>query len=331
MKYFSLLFLSLFCSITMYSQDVVIKGIPRDTTYNLHDTFVKQQRYYPFINEITSSLPAGVTAYENIVYSKPNEGRELLMNIYRPDDKKQYPVLLMVHGGGWSSGTLSLQMPMAQQMATKGYVAIPVEYRLSPEAKYPAAVFDLKTAVRWVRANAEKYGMDTTFIAISGCSAGGQLAALIGTTNLQEGYEQKNEYKEYSSRVNAVVNIDGCTDFTVGTALQDVEESVKKMRLPASVKWFGGTIDVKRDLWIAASPVFHITKNSAPICFINSDVPRFHDGMEETIKRLNVYNIYTEVHTLAKSPHTFWLYDPWFVPTVNYMADYLAKMISLKK
>ena len=331
MKYFSFLIGGLLCSATLFCQDIVVKGIPRDTTYNLHDTFIRQQRYHPFIKERTSKLPAGVKAYENIIYSRPNEGRELLLNIYRPDNKKSYPVLLMVHGGGWSSGTLSLQIPMAEQIALKGYVTIPVEYRLSPEAKYPAAVYDLKTAVRWIRANAEKYGIDTSFIAISGCSAGGQLAALIGTTNLQEAYEEKKEYKGYLSSVDAVVNIDGCTDFTVETALQDIEKSIQNNRLPASVKWFGGTINVKRDLWIAASPVFHVTQNSAPICFINSGVARFHDGMDDIIKKLNTYDIYSEIHTLPESPHTFWLYDPWFEPTVNYATDFMAKMIALKK
>lgn len=330
MKYFSLLAIILLYGTSLLSQEVVIKGIPRDTTYNLHDAFIKQKRFYPFIKEITPVLPAGVKVYENIVYSKPNEGRELLLNIYRPDDGILYPALLMVHGGGWSSGTLSLQIPMAEQIALKGYVTIPIEYRLSPESKYPAAVYDIKAAVRWVRANSEKYGIDTAFIAISGCSAGGQLAALVGTTNAQESYEEKRECKDYSSTVNAVVNIDGCTDFTVETALQYVDEAIKKNKLPASVKWFGGAINVKKDLWIAASPVFHVTENSAPICFINSSVVRFHDGMDETIEKLNRYNIYSEVHTLSDSPHTFWLFDPWFQPTVDYTVNYLNKMIVFK-
>lgn len=319
------------CSASLFCQDIVIKGVPRDTTYNLHDTFLKQQRFYPFIKEVVASSPAGVKIYENVVYSKPNEGRELLLNVYRPNDKKKYPALIMVHGGGWNSGTLSLQIPMAEQIALAGYVTIPVEYRLSPEAKYPAGVHDVKTAVRWVRANADKYGIDTSFIAISGCSAGGQLAALIGTTNLQDAYEDKREYKEYLSTVDAVVNVDGSTDFTVPTALKDVEVAIAKKQLPASVKWFGGTIDVKRDLWVEASPVFHVTKNSAPICFINSAVVRFHDGMDDTRANLDKYGIYSELHTFPESPHTFWLYDPWFKPTVDYTVSFLNKMVGAKK
>lgn len=66
----------------------------------------------------------------------------------------------MIHGGGWNSGSLELQVPMAQQIATKGYVTIPVEYRLIPEALYPAGVEDLEDAIEWIYKNAKRYGID---------------------------------------------------------------------------------------------------------------------------------------------------------------------------
>lgn len=76
----------------------------------------------------------------------------------------------MIHGGGWNSGSLELQVPMAQQIATKGYVTIPVEYRLIPEALYPAGVEDLEDAIEWIYKNAKRYGIDKKKIAVSGCS-----------------------------------------------------------------------------------------------------------------------------------------------------------------
>lgn len=300
--------------------------VPRDTSFALYSTYVKESKRRPYIKMVKPDLPQGMLAFENIGYSHPYEGRLLLLNIYRPDNKNKYPALILVHGGGWSSGNLSMEVPMAQAVAQKGYVTIPVEYRLSPEAEYPAAVFDLKTAVRWVKANAEKYGIDTTHIAISGTSAGGQLAALIGSTNGQSQYEDRLEYSEYSSTVQAVINIDGITDFTDKTALENVRESLDKGKIPASVKWFGGNYDEKKDDWIAASSVFHITGQSAPICFINSSIDRFHDGRDQTIAKLNGYNIYSEVHTLPDTPHPFWLFDPWFETTTGYMTAFLDKM-----
>ena len=324
-----LVILLLFSSFS-HAQEVVINGIPRDTTFTLHGAYKSALRKYPHIQKALPGLPDNVKAIENITYSKPDRKRNLKLNIYRPKDKKKYPVLLMVHGGGWSSGDLSLQIPMAQQIAAKGYVAIPVEYRLSPEAKYPAAVEDLKTAIRWVRANAKKYAMDTTAIAISGCSAGGQLAMLVGMTNFQPQYELGKEYTGYASNVHAVINIDGVSRFST-EELNTTKASLAKKKMPASIKWIGATYDENKEVWVSVTPACHITKDSAPVCFINSSIPRFHGGRDEAIEKLSACNIYTEVHEHEDCPHPFWLFHPWFEPTVGYMTAFLDKMLSSKE
>lgn len=309
------------------SGQAMIDCIPRDTSFTVYSTYIKESKKRPYIKIIPPYLPDNVVAEENIVYSKPTAGRSLHLNLYRPDDQKIYPALLMIHGGGWNSGDLSQEIPMAQQIASKGYVTIPVEYRLSPEELYPAAVYDLKTAIRWMRANADEYGIDTTRIAVSGCSAGGQLATLLGVTNGQSSYEGVNrEYPNYSSEVQAVINIDGISDFTTKESLDGVLEAISKNKVSASVKWFGGTYEEKGNLWEEASSVYWVTDKSAPICFINSSIPRFHGGRDEIIDKLSAYNIYTEIHSLPDTPHPFWLFDPWFEPTVKYMIDYLNKI-----
>ncbi|RYF88104.1 MAG: alpha/beta hydrolase, partial [Chitinophagaceae bacterium] len=130
------------------------------------------------------AMPAGVKSKENVVYSKIGD-RKLLADVYYParKTKQGYPAVVMIFGGGWKSGDKSQNVPIAQQLAAKGYVAITIEYRLSPEAQYPAAVYDVKAAIRWLRAKAKKYNVDKSKIATLGMSAGGQLAALVGTTN----------------------------------------------------------------------------------------------------------------------------------------------------
>jgi len=326
MKRFATIILSVFLCGFLYSQTLVtIDGIPRDTSFTVHSAFVKEQKKRPYIEIVKPSLPKNVVAYEHVVYSNPEDGRHLHMNIYRPDDAKMYPVLLMVHGGGWSSGDLTLQVPMAQQIAARGYVTIPVEYRLSPEVAYPAAVYDLKTAIRWIRAHAYEYGIDTTKIAISGCSAGGQLAMLTGTTNFQSAYENPGEYSEYWSNVHAIINVDGISDFSTDELIA-TRESLAKGKTPASIKWLGATYEENNEVWLAASPVNHVAKDSAPVCFINSSIPRFHGGRDEVIEKLAVYNIYTEVHAIDDTPHPFWLFHPWFDTTVCYMVSFLDKV-----
>lgn len=326
MRYLLFLTLCFLFSGNAYCQTVIIDGIPRDTSFTVYSTYIKESKKRPHIQIVTPQKNKDIIAKEKVIYSQPNRNRNLHLNIYRPDDNKKYPALLLVHGGGWNSGDLTLQIPLAQAVAAKGYVAMPVEYRLSPEAIYPAAVHDLKNAIRWIRANADKYNIDTTKIAISGCSAGGQLAALIGTTNGQKNYENQSEYSEYSTTVHAVINIDGISDFTVPEALENVNASLAKNKIPASVKWLGGSFDDNKETWIEASSVYHVTESSAPICFINSSIPRFHDGRDEIIEKLNKYNIYTEVHTIEDTPHPFWLLHPWFDTTVKYMVDYLEKI-----
>jgi len=308
----------------------MIDGIPRDTSFTVHSAYNKALKKYPHIKKVLPQLPENVQAAEGVIYSTLNSGRKLKLNVYRPKDEGKYPVLLMVHGGGWSSGDLSLQIPMAQQIASKGYVTIPVEYRLSPEAKFPAAIYDLKIAIKWIRANTEIYGMDTTKIAISGCSAGGQLAILVGMTNFQPEYETPDEYIGYNANVHAVINIDGISDFSTDE-LSATRESLIKNKMPASIKWLGGTYEDMKEIWVAASPIYHVTKNSAPVMFINSSIPRFHGGRNEIIEKLTAYNIYTEVFAFDDSPHPFWLFHPWYQTTVDKTVSFLDKILKMKK
>lgn len=312
------------------AQTVVIDGIPRDTSFTVHSAYSKAIKTYPHIKKVLPQLPEGVQAVENITYSILLSGRELKLNIYRLQDNKKYPALLMVHGGGWNSGDLSLQIPMAQHIAAKGYVTIPVEYRLSPEATFPGAVYDIKVAIRWIRANAEQYGIDTTKIAISGCSAGGQLAMLTGMTNFQAEYEMVDELADYNANVHAVINIDGISDFLTDE-LDAVRESLVKGKTPSAIKWLGGTYEDTKNLWIAASPIYHVTKHSAPVLFINSSLPRFHSGRDEIIEKLSAYNIHTEVFSFDDTPHPFWLFHPWFEPTVDKIVSFLDKTLKMKK
>lgn len=318
--------IALFSSICLQAQTIVnIDGILKDTSFNVKDTYLKEIKGRPYIKIAEAEPNSMVKEMEGIIYSSPYMGRSLKVNIYRPNDDKKHPALLMVHGGGWASGDPSMEKPIALKIAQEGYVTIPVEYRLSPEAQYPAAVHDLKTAVRWLRANADKYGIDTTCIAMSGNSAGGQLASLIGNTNGQPAYEGHGEYQNYSSHIHAVINIDGSLDFTVPENIERVNADLAKGKTPALYRWIGASYTEQKNVWIAASPLFQVTALSAPTCFINSSIPRFHDGRDEMIAKFVEHGIYSEVETIDDTPHPFWLFHPWFDQTVSYMISFMNK------
>lgn len=300
--------------------------IPRDTTYNIPRVHRQIQNDYPYAIPVKDSLPKGVVGERNLVYatlpSTPFGKRDLHLDLFHPDKPGKYPALIMVHGGGWRSGDKSMEVPMAQMIASEGFVTVAVEYQLSLEAKYPAAVYNLKAAIRWMRANAEKYNIDCDRIAISGTSAGGQLASLVGMTNGIEKFEGDQGNNEFSSSVQAVIDIDGVLDFMAPSSL-----NLDRKSDSPDIIWLGGSFYEKPELWKEASSIFWVNEKSVPVLFLNSGFSRFHGGQDEMIGMMNGWGIYTEVHKFDVKVHPFWLFHPWVDQSVQYMVCFMKKIL----
>lgn len=291
--------------------------IPGDTSFTVRSTFVKESKKRPFIKVAEPAMPKGVLCKQNVVYASIGN-RKLYADVFYPAKKsaKGYPGVVMVFGGGWKSGDRSQNVPMAQQLAAKGYVAVTIDYRLSLETKYPAAVHDVKAAIRWLRANAKQYNLDASKIATLGMSAGGQLAALVGATNGNSKLEGDEGNIEQSSDVQAIIDMDGILAFHHPESAEGT----------VAAEWLGGTYAEKPEIWAEASALTYAGKNTPPMLFINSSNPRFHAGRDDMIKKLNAYGIYSEVHTFPDTPHPFWFFHPWFGPAVNYTVGFLDKV-----
>lgn len=291
---------------------------PLDTSYNIRSAYLKIKKNYPEVSPIQPESQKGVKEEKDVVYA--DAGRPLTLDVFYPvkNSKNCNPGVLLIYGGGWSSGEKANQIPMAQKLAAAGYVAVVTEYRLSPEAQYPAAVHDLKAAIRWMRANADQYNLDQSKIAVLGCSAGAQLATLLGTTGELEKLEGTVGVTDQSSSVQAIVNIDGIVSFIHPEASSEGEYAAK---------WLGGYKSEVPEIWKEASPLEYVNKITPPTLFINSAQPRFHAGRDDMIQVLNVNNIYNEVHILEGSPHSFWLVHPWFEPTFELTKDFLDKVL----
>lgn len=300
---------------------------PRDTSFTVYSAFTKAKKNYPYISVAKPALPRTVQAKTNLTYCTVGN-RNLQLDIFRPitSRKKEYPAVLFIHGGGWRSGDRSQHVPMAQQLAAKGYVTVTAEYRLSTEAIYPAAVTDLKAAVRWMRANAKAYAIDTTRIAVWGFSAGGQLAALLGTTNGDKTLEGEACHTSHSSSVQAIVDVDG----TLAFIHPESGEGNDSKGPSAATYWFGASKTEKPDLWHQAGALNHVTSTTPPIVFINSSVDRMHAGREDMINKLDAFHIYHEVHSFPDAPHPFPLFNPWFEPTLKYTVEFLDKVFKVK-
>lgn len=275
-----------------------------DTTYTVQSTFAKDRTQFPFIQIAKVQKDKKLIEQREIVY-KTIGSRALHLDAFYSNNKFSHPAVVLIHGGGWKSGNKSQMKSIAIAMAAKGYSCFTIEYRLSTEAIYPAAVHDIKEAIQYIRKNANLYNVDESKVAIVGCSSGGQLAALIGTTHTITG-----------TAVQAIVDMDGVL------ALKHPESEEGK----AASLWLGGDYESKPEIWKEASALTHVNSKTPPILFINSDKPRFHAGRDDMIAILNQFAIYNEVKTIPNAPHSFWFYEPWFNTTIDYSVQFLDKV-----
>ncbi|ATN36961.1 hypothetical protein ACO34A_24625 (plasmid) [Rhizobium sp. ACO-34A] len=213
----------------------------------------------------------------DVIYST-REGRALLADIYVPQDGvRQKPAIIWVHGGGWRFGDRKLSPHLARYYAERGFVMVSVDYRLSKQAVFPAALEDIKTAVRWLKSVAERYAVDPARIGLWGGSAGGHLAALCATSG-PGSFEGPAEdgVRGFDSCVAAVVDCYGPTDFLQIDAHRDPEgkpsEDVESIQLPKGVlsaqadslesAFVGAPIETVPEIVQAANPIAHIRRES---------------------------------------------------------------------
>ena len=261
-----------------------------------------QQEQPPF------RLPDGVRVEQNLVYSSPG-GRDLHLDLFLPTEGREpFPAVVYIHGGGWKGGNKNAFRRQAAHMATKGFAGACIEYRLSGEAKYPAALQDSKAAVGWMRANAAKYRIDPQRIGAAGGSAGGHLVALLGVTG----------------DVKAVAAFNPAVDLV----------SFGK-RAPAGasnsvVEFLGATYAQKPELWAEATPLTHVDKNSAVFLFLhgNADTTVPYQQSLDMLNKLKAAGVEAELFTAEGAAHGFFNRPPWFEPTLKRMEEFFLRHLA---
>lgn len=282
-----------------------ISQIKKDSSFTIAAEYQKNIKKYPFINEPIIA-ENNLEKKLNVVYDN-STGRKLHLDAFINPSNEKLPALIIIHGGGWKSGTKEMQNPMAEEIAVAGYQTFTIEYRLSDEAIYPAATDDVIKAIRYLRKNAKEFKIDKNKIAILGTSSGAQMASLIGT--------------KYPKEIQAVINIDGVLAFHHPDSTEGKYAAL----------FLGGTYEEKPTVWTDASALSHVSKKTPPFLFIHSQFKRFNAGREDFIKKLDQYNIYSQVESIENSPHAFWLFEPWFRPTNTYIINFLNLNFKKKK
>lgn len=189
------------------------------------------------------------------------DGHSLKLDLYLPFHEDEPRLVVWIHGGGWRGGSKEkCEIPW---LMNHGYAVASISYRLTDKAIFPAQIHDCKAAVRWLRANTGKYGYRTDKIAVAGSSAGGHLAALLGTTGGVEALEgDVGGNLDQSSRVDAIIDYYGATDFIQRTKTQP-HKTIKEGSIVRLL--LGSPADEKVDLARQASSAFHVTPDDPPL------------------------------------------------------------------
>lgn len=239
----------------------------------------------PTINlELQNNTRPFVQLVSNVVYAQvPDRGyvnKPLTMHLVIPQDKKPHPVILYINGGGFINSNKDGYMQQWLDLAEHGYVVASMTYRVAPTANFPAPLEDVKSAVRFLRANADRFHIDSKHIGVFGGSAGGYLAAMAGTTNGVKGFD-KGENLKYSSDVQAVVDVYGLSDLNkIGADYSEAVQQAHRSAGATEALWvngspvFGGKdggISANPEGAKAANPITYISSKTAPFLLMHGD------------------------------------------------------------
>lgn len=211
-------------------------------------------------------LPAGVRLERDVPYLEGGDEAQRL-DLYLPEaaPANPLPLIVHIHGGGWQGGS-KFPCPVAA-MVQRGYVVASVEYRFSQKAKFPAQIQDCQAAIRWLRANAAKYGIDPGTFGVVGGSAGGHLSALVGTAGGTGSFPAIGGNENQSDRVQAVCDIYGPADFTTVVKQAAADENVK------NIFQFNSPKDPYSQLIGAPLETTGKSKAVSPMTYVSEDDP----------------------------------------------------------
>lgn len=215
-----------------------------------------------------SPILAVEPSWPNLAYARVDEKPQHLDLYLAPVGEAPRPLIIWVHGGAWRSGSKA-DVPI-QALVERGFSIASVDYRLSPVARFPAQVHDIKAAIRFLRAHAAKHHLDPQRFVVAGSSAGGHLAALVGVSNGHPQLEGTiGDHLTVSSDVQAIVSFFGASNLE--TILAQSTPHGLSVRVPALQLLLGGPPTEQPDLAKLASPVTHVDDRDPPLLLIHGD------------------------------------------------------------
>jgi acetyl esterase/lipase len=265
-----------------------------------------------------SKMPENVEKTADIVYATYGE-KQLRLDLYTPKPKPAglIPGIVVIRGGGWRQGDKNGFASIAAGLAAKGFAAACIEYRVLPDVKINDCVKDTKAAVRWMRAEGKRYGIQADAIGAIGGSAGGHLVALLATSSKVSKLEGDGGHAGVSSRIQASVPMAPVVDFT--------SFAQKRGDAGGASAMFGNEPEMVKVL----SPVTHIDRDSAPILLIHGSedktVPITQS--QEMLERYKKAGLSADLVTIDGAPHSFWNMPQWSAETIDKSAQFFHSVL----
>ncbi len=291
-----------------------------DDSYTIGQRFEQYRGKYPGI----AWAPVIWREGQSVLFDRPykNSGtRDLHIDIFKaaPAVTPKGQGVLLVHGGGWSAGNKNHFYALANLLAQRGYTVFLPEFRLSPEARYPAGMIDIGDALAWARAHAAEFGLRADRIAVGGASSGGQMASLLAYAGPSGLFGDGKD-----RRANALIDLDGVLDFTNPEALRF--ENAAGETSPAA-RWLGGSYERAPAIWRDASAASHVGPGAVPTLIVSSGIPRFTQGKDRVIAALDRYHVAHRSFAFENAPHDFWLFEPWLPRAVAEIDSFLTDLV----
>lgn len=238
---------------------------------------------------------------KNIVYAQDGD-KKLQLDIYKPKTVKEPKLIVWIHGGAWHSGSKE-NPPLG--LLPFGYALASVDFHASTEKPFPANVHDIKAAIRFLRANASKYGYKADKIIVWGSSSGGHLAALVATTNNNVALEGNlGDFTQTSSAVQGCIDFFGPTNFL--TILNQSTPHGLNVRLPALAILLGKPLDQGTELAKLASPVHQVDANDPPLFMVHGEQD-IQVPINQSIELLSAYkakNLKVQIEFIPNAGHS---------------------------
>jgi len=210
---------------------------------------------------------SGAPSQADIPSATSATGEQLKLDLYLPE-KSGAPLLVWLHGGGWENGNKTA-MPLAPIIA-RGFAVASLDFSPASKAKFPGQVHEIKAGIRFLRAEASRYGYDASRIAIMGASSGAHLAAVVGTSNGSAELEGTiGDHRDQSSDVQAIVSYFAATNLT--TILAQSTPFGLNIREPALLRLLGAPPKEAEALAKLASPVFQVDRADPPLMLLHGD------------------------------------------------------------